>query len=358
MHLSKNAQKKRFKQLEKDELTSWRIKEEDWDNWRLYEKFEETAERVIMKTSTGNAPWKIIEGTDYNFRSLTVGTTIRDELITHIEKLEGLAKSNSQASQTTHTENGVMPYRGSTVLDVMDMTLSLNKSRYNKDLKFYQAKLNKLQRQAHEKKLSTILVFEGPDASGKGGAIRRLTAALDARQYQVMPIAAPTDEEKAQHYLWRFWRRLPRGGRITIFDRSWYGRVLVERVEGLASTDEWRRAYTEINEFEEELTESGIVLIKFWIHVTKDEQHRRFKEREETPHKQWKLTDEDWRNREKWEEYEQAINAIVERTSTRSAPWTLIEGNDKRHARVKVIKTVCECMEEALKGETKPWYII
>ena len=356
MHLSKDAQKKRFKQLEKDELTSWRIKEEDWDNWRLYEKFEETAERVIMKTSTGNAPWKIIEGNDYNFRSLTVGTTIRDELIAHLDKLEGIAKSETQTSEQAHTENGVLPYRGSTVLDVMDMTLSLNKSQYNKDLKLYQAKLNKLQRQAHEKKLSTILVFEGPDAAGKGGAIRRLTAAIDARQYQVMPIAAPTDEEKAQHYLWRFWRRLPRGGRITIFDRSWYGRVLVERVEGLASTDEWRRAYSEINEFEEELTESGIVLIKFWIHVTKDEQHRRFKEREETPHKQWKLTEEDWRNREKWDEYEQAINAIVERTSTRSAPWTLIEGNDKRHARVKVIKTVCECIEEALQRKTKPWY--
>jgi polyphosphate:AMP phosphotransferase len=358
MHLSKNAQKKRFKQLEKDELNSWRIKEEDWDNWRLYEKFEETAERVIMKTSTGNAPWKIVEGTDYNFRSLTVGTTIRDELTAHLDKLEDIAKSSSQASQPVHSENGAQPHRGSTILDVMDMTLSLNKSQYNKDLKRYQAKLNKLQRQAHEKKLSTILVFEGPDAAGKGGAIRRMTAALDARHYQVLPIAAPTDEEKAQHYLWRFWRRLPRGGRITIFDRSWYGRVLVERVEGLASTDEWRRAYSEINEFEEELTESGIVLVKFWIHVTKDEQHRRFKEREETPHKQWKLTSEDWRNREKWEEYEQAINAIVERSSTRTAPWTLIEGNNKRHARVKVIKTVCECMEEALKGETKPWYII
>lgn len=359
MHLSKKAQKKRFKQLEKDEMTSWRIKEEDWDNWRQYEKFEESAERVIMKTSTGNASWNIVEGEDYNFRSLTVGTIIRDEINAHLDKLEQLSShdSDNNADMTgNHTDTGMQQPAGSTVLDVMDMTLSLNKSDYNQELKRHQACLNQLQRKAHEKKLSTIIVFEGPDAAGKGGAIRRMTAALDARHYQVLPIAAPTDEELAQHYLWRFWRRLPRGGRITVFDRSWYGRVLVERIEGLATTEEWRRAYSEINEFEEQLTQSGILLMKFWIHITKDEQHRRFKEREQTPHKEWKLTEEDWRNREKWEEYEHAINDIVERTSTRSAPWTLIEGNDKRHARVKVLKTICECLESALEAKPKPWY--
>lgn len=199
------------------------------------------------------------------------------------------------------------------------------------------------------------MVFEGPDAAGKGGAIRRVTAALDARHFQVLPIAAPTDEEQAHHFLWRFWRYLPRAGKMTIFDRSWYGRVLVERIEDFASEDEWRRAYAEINEFEEMLTDSGIVLLKFWIHVTKEEQLRRFKEREITPHKQWKLTDEDWRNREKWEDYELAVNDFVEHTSTRVAPWNLIEGNDKRHARVKVIKTLCDRMEEALKGKVKGW---
>ena len=311
-----------------------------------------------MRTSTGTSPWCIVEGADQYFRSLTVGTIIRDEINKHIEKLESLAVSADEAPAVTTTEDNSdseppTQLKGSTVLDVMDMTLSLTKSEYKQQLQAYQARLNQLQRKALKKKLSTILVFEGPDAAGKGGAIRRVTAALDARHVQVLPIAAPTDEEQAHHYLWRFWRHLSRAGRMTIFDRSWYGRVLVERIEGFASEEEWRRAYAEINEFEEMLTDSGILLMKFWVHITKEEQLDRFKQRELIPHKQWKLTDEDWRNREKWEEYEQAINDIIERTSTRIAPWTLIEGNDKKHARIKVIKTLCERMEDALKDDTK-----
>jgi polyphosphate:AMP phosphotransferase len=358
MHLSKKEQKKRFKDLEKHELTSWRVKESDWDNWRVYEQFEESAERVIMKTSTGASPWCIVEGVDSHFRSLTVGTIIRDEINKHLDKIEA-AGTNSEESRVVDEAAGsndavTLPHlRSSTVLDVMDMSLTLPKSDYKQELQTWQAKLNQLQRNALKKKLSTIMLFEGPDAAGKGGAIRRVTAALDARHVQVLPIAAPTDEERAHHYLWRFWRHLPRAGKITIYDRSWYGRVLVERIEDFASEEEWRRAYAEINDFEESLTESGIVLLKFWIHVTKDEQLRRFKEREKIPHKQWKLTEEDWRNREKWEDYEFAVNDLVEHTSTRAAPWNLIEGNDKRYARVKVIKTVCNRMEEALKGKIK-----
>jgi polyphosphate kinase 2 (PPK2 family) len=187
------------------------------------------------------------------------------------------------------------------------------------------------------------------DAAGKGGAVRRLTAALDARDYRVIPIAAPTDEERAQHYLWRFWRHLPRAGRVTIFDRSWYGRVLVERIEGFAVADEWMRAYAEINDFEEQLVGQGSVLVKFWIHITREEQYRRFKERESIPYKQWKLTDEDWRNRANWDAYVQAVNDMVERTSTRQAPWVLVEGNDKNHARIKILNTVCERLRERLK---------
>jgi polyphosphate:AMP phosphotransferase len=355
MHLSKKEQKKRLKELEKDELTRWRVKEVDWDNWRLYEKFEEAAERVIMKTSTGKSPWCIVEGSDRNFRSLTVGTIIRDEINKHLEKFERVGKVGHEApaedkTVETTASDTITQLKSTTVLDVMDMTLALTKKDYNKALRAWQAKLNELQRNALKKKLSTIILFEGPDASGKGGAVRRLTAAIDARHYQVIPIAAPTEEERAHHYLWRFWRHIPRAGRITIFDRSWYGRVLVERVEKLATEDQWRRAYAEINDFEQMLTDSGIVLIKFWMHVTKEEQYKRFKLREETPHKQWKLTDEDWRNREKWDDYVTAVNDIVEHTSTRVAPWDLIEGNDKRHARVKVIKTVCDRMEVALKG--------
>ena len=355
MHLSKRGQKKRFRDLEKNELTSWRVKEEDWDNWRLYEQFEEAAERVIMKTSTGVSPWCIVEGADPYFRSLTVGTIIRDEINKHLDKIEAAVADGHgycipDTGDSTGRSDNLSTLKSSTVLDVMDMTLSLTKSRYKQELQTWQAKLNQLQRSALKHKLSTIVVFEGPDAAGKGGAIRRATAALDARHVRVLPIAAPTDEERAHHFLWRFWRHLPRAGKMTIFDRSWYGRVLVERIEDFASEDEWRRAYSEINEFEDMLTSSDIILVKFWIHVTKDEQLRRFKEREITPHKQWKLTDEDWRNREKWEEYEIAVNDFVEHTSTRTAPWDLIEGNDKRHARIKVIKTICERMEEALKA--------
>jgi polyphosphate:AMP phosphotransferase len=359
MHLSKKAQKKRFRQLEKNELTSWRVSELDWDNWRLYEQFEEAAERVIMHTSTGTSPWCIVEGADHNFRSLTVGTIIRDEINKRLDRVENNI-SNDEASTTVEADKSrdidtQQELKTTTVLDVMDMSLSLPKKEYRQQLQSYQARLNQLHRNALKKGMSTILVFEGPDAAGKGGAIRRVTAALDARHFQVFPIAAPTDEERAHHYLWRFWRHLSRAGKITIFDRSWYGRVLVERIEGFAQEDEWRRAYSEINSFEEMLTDSGILLMKYWIHVTKDEQLNRFKERETTPHKQWKLTEEDWRNREKWDEYEHAVNDIVERTSTTAAPWTLIEGNDKRYARVKVIKTLCEQMELALKGNIKSW---
>ena len=190
-------------------------------------------------------------------------------------------------------------------------------------------------------------MFEGWDAAGKGGAIRRIVAALDARDYRVIPIAAPTEEERAQHYLWRFWRHLSRAGRMTIFDRSWYGRVLVERVEGFAQEAEWKRAYAEINDFEDQLVRHGIVLCKFWFHISKEEQLARFKAREGTPYKRWKLTDEDWRNREKWDEYEEAVDDMIEHTSTMLAPWTLVEANDKRFARVKVLKTVCRAARMA-----------
>jgi polyphosphate kinase 2 (PPK2 family) len=244
-----------------------------------------------------------------------------------------------------------MPLKVATVLSSLDMSLQLSKSDYKRQLKECQARLNQLHRKALKKKISTILLFEGPDAAGKGGAIRRVTRALDARHYQVIPVAAPTDEERAHHYLWRFWRQLTRAGRITIFDRSWYGRVLVERVEGFATEDEWKRAFAEINEFEEQLTDHGILLLKFWEHITKDEQLARFRAREETPHKRWKLTEEDWRNREKWDDYEQAVNDIVEHTSTHTAPWVLIEGNDKRFARIKVINTFCDRLEAMLAAK-------
>ena len=367
MHLSRDAQKRRLKKLEKDPLTNWRVTQQDWDHWNIYERFEEAAERTIMRTSTGTAPWTIVEGVDPCFRSLTVGEIVREEIAKHLDTARNMAllqeelaaESMLQAEEQQAAgagEAGVdtpvtFPLRGVTVLSSLDMSLHLSKPDYKKKLKECQARLNQLHRQALKKKISTILMFEGPDAAGKGGAIRRVTAALDARHYQVFPIAAPTDEERAHHYLWRFWRHLSRAGRINIFDRSWYGRVLVERVEGFAAEDEWKRAFAEINEFEEQLTDHGILLLKYWVHISKDEQLARFKSREETPHKRWKLTEEDWRNREKWDDYEWAVNDIVEHTSTHSAPWVLVEGNDKRFSRIKVISTFCDRLEAVLDGK-------
>jgi polyphosphate:AMP phosphotransferase len=360
MHLSRDAQKRRLKKLEKDPLTSWRVTDLDWKHWRIYDRFEAAAERTIMRTSTGTAPWTIVEGLDPHHRSLTVGTIVRDEIRKHLDEmqkkralLEELAARRTQEQQAPAAEAeeapAIAPLKTSTVLSALDMTQQLTKAKYKKELRKWQAELNQLHRRALKQKLSSILVFEGADAAGKGGAVRRLTGALDARHYRVIPIAAPTDEERAHHYLWRFWRHLSRAGRITIFDRSWYGRVLVERIEGFATEDEWRRAYAEINEFEEELTEHGVILLKYWVHITKEEQLARFKAREETPHKRWKLTDEDWRNREKWDDYDLAVNDIVEHTSTTNAPWVLVEGNDKRFSRIRVLKTFCTRLQKALQ---------
>jgi polyphosphate:AMP phosphotransferase len=362
MHLSKDAQKKRLKSLEKDPLLSWQVTEKDWDHWRLYDNFMEAAERNIMRTSTGKAPWSIVEGADANYRGLTVGNIILDAIKKRLEeyRLEKTLKEElrtrtavekeevTEAESEESAEGGAVSLQ-LTVLSALDMSQSIGKAEYKKQLKLLQGRLNLLHRKAKEQGISTLLVFEGPDAAGKGGAIRRLTAAMEARNYQVLPFAAPTDEERAHHYLWRFWRHLSRAGRVTIFDRSWYGRVLVERVEGFALEEEWRRAYAEINDFEAQLIEQGMVLLKFWVHITKDEQLARFQSREQTPHKRWKLTEEDWRNREKWELYEQAVNDMVERTSTSKTPWVLVEGNDKLFARIKVLRTLCDQLEQALK---------
>ena len=361
MHLSRDAQKARFEALQKDPLLCWQVTERDWDHLRIYDQFIEAAERTIMRTNTGKAPWSIVEGLDPNFSSITVGIAIRDAIGKQLEKLAGENDSKvgaalpvssvSEPDVTTadQQENGVPSLPRVTVLSKLNMSLSLGKKAYKKELKQCQAKLNLLHRQAVSEKISTIVVFEGPDAAGKGGAIRRIIGALDPHYYQVLPFAAPTEEERAQHYLWRFWRHLSRAGTCTIFDRSWYGRVLVERVEGFATEAEWRRSYAEINDFEDQLIEHGIVLVKYWIHISNEEQLNRFKLREQTSHKSWKLTEEDWRNRAKWGDYEWAAHDMVQYTSTHHAPWVLVEGDNKCFARVKVVKTLCENLEQALE---------
>jgi len=361
MHLSRDAQKKRLKSLEKDPLLSWQVTPRDWDHWRLYDQFIEAAERNIMRTNTGNAPWLIVEGTDAHYRIVTVATAIRDALRKGLDegkRTEQLTLNKNTDQQAMHRQPKEQLATGhvntltllrTTILSELDLSQALTRDKYKEQLKKYQAKLSLLHRQAFDHGISTILVFEGPDAAGKGGAIRRVISALDPHIYRVLPFAAPTDEERAQHYLWRFWRHLSRAGHVTIFDRSWYGRVLVERVENFATEDEWRRAYAEINNLEEQLIERDIVLVKYWIHIDEDEQLARFKVREQTPHKSWKLTDEDWRNREKWNDYETAAHDMVQYTSTHYAPWVLVEGNNKQFARIKVLKALCDKLAASLK---------
>jgi polyphosphate:AMP phosphotransferase len=361
MHLGKGAQKKRLTLLEHDPLQRWRVDRLAWKHWRMYSKFIGAADQAIRQTNRADAPWMIVEGADARYRSLTVGEAIRDAIRTHLAEMAATGKrlsagARAAAGVTPRRKTGSAPARRSplgSILSSLDMTTHSSPKKAAAEIQRQQGRLNLLERQAREAGVSTILVFEGWDAAGKGGAIRRVTAALDARDFLVIPVAAPTDEERAQHYLWRFWRHLGRAGRVTIFDRSWYGRVLVERVEGFASEREWMRAYAEINQFEDQLVDHGHVLVKYWLHVTRDEQLRRFKDREATPYKRWKLTDEDWRNRDRWDAYERAVNDMIERTSTREAPWTIIEGNDKSLARIKVLKTMCDSLEQRLERKAK-----
>jgi len=234
------------------------------------------------------------------------------------------------------------------MLEHLDLTLAISRVEYKRRLEALEGRLNALAFQVYKQKRPVVIVFEGWDASGKGGAIRRMTEPFDPRGFVVHPIAAPTGEDKVHHYLYRFWRRLPEAGQIAIFDRSWYGRVLVERVEGFCSEAEWRRAYSEINQFERQLVGFGTVVLKFWLHISPEEQLRRFKERQVTNYKSFKITDEDWRNRGKREDYERAAEEMFQKTSTHDAPWTLVEANDKYHARIKVMKTVAETLAKAL----------
>lgn len=417
MHLGKAQQRARFERLQQDPNQAWRVTERDWQHLELYDQFVSTANRLLMKTSTGLAPWHAVEGADARYRSLRVGELLLDAMVRRLDEAEASslpaarsagpfarqAPSHRLSAATIEVlsvegeslaaglDSALVPPGASldevreeaervaaeqtvsiavaedlggeestpdpdemTLFDRLDLKQKLSSDEYNNRLGELQGRLGQLHRQALAQGVTTLLVFEGMDAAGKGGTIRRLTASLDARYCQVIPIAAPTDEEKAQHYLWRFWRHLPRAGRVTIFDRSWYGRVLVERIEGFATEDEWRRSYAEINNFEQELTDFGYVLRKLWLHVGETEQLRRFEERRLTPHKTWKLTEEDWRNRKHWRDYERAAHDMIERTSTESAPWTVVEGNDKKFARIKVLDVVCAALEAGLSGAARP----
>jgi len=339
-HLSKAAQKKRLKKLSADPKTAWRVGKGDWRRFEHYDEFITVCEQALRETSTGEAPWSVIEGTDAEYRSITAGNLLLDALR---RRLDGPAPVISPAAPPPEP---AIDRRD--ILNTLDYRASLTRDAYDRKLEAAQSRLNGLTRHKRMQDRSLVVVFEGMDAAGKGSTIRRVTRALDARYYRVVPIAAPTDEERAQPYLWRFWRHVPSRGRAVIFDRSWYGRVLVERVEKLCAEAAWMRAYDEVNEFEAQLADGGAIVAKFWMAVTPQEQLRRFREREKTPHKRFKITDEDWRNRKKWPLYEQAIGDMIDRTSTDIAPWHVVAANDKLHARVTVIERLADAVEAAL----------
>jgi len=345
-HLSKKRQKKRLKALESDPETSWRITKRDWDFFKVYDRFYKVSEHTLRETSTAQAPWIVVEGSDPEYRAVTVGKTllegIRKRLATPAEKI---AKSKAAPILRAVDKRNV--------LSAMDLSQKIDKDKYEKDIDKWQRRLALATLHPKFRDRNVVCVFEGMDAAGKGGAIRRITGAIDARLYHTIPVAAPTDEERAQPYLWRFWRHVPRKGRLTIYDRSWYGRVLVERIEGFCAEADWMRAYSEINDFEGELAASGAIVAKFWLQISKREQLKRFKEREKTRFKRFKITDEDWRNRAKWDAYQLAAADMIERTSTAHAPWTLVGANDKYHARVRILSTLVKTIEAALGGRNK-----
>jgi polyphosphate:AMP phosphotransferase len=343
-HLSKDKQKARIQALQKNPDTRWRVTEQDLRHLKLYGKFRKIAGHVLNTTGTAEAPWTVIEGFDANYRNLAAGKHILQVINRHLEAGDiNPLKTSAPPLQP--------PLDHLQILAVLDLSGSLDKKTYEAELAKYQRQLNLLTRHKRFKNLATTLVFEGADAAGKGGSIRRITQAIDARIYNVIPIAAPTEEERAQPYLWRFWRNIPGSGEIAIFDRSWYGRVLVERVEGLCSEEDWQRAYAEINDFERQLIAHDGLVIKFWLQISEEEQLRRFEARQQVAYKRFKITEEDWRNRGKWQAYQAAASDMIDRTGTDDAPWILVEANDKHFARIKILRSLCERLEQALEDK-------
>ncbi|MBS1157453.1 MAG: polyphosphate kinase 2 [Proteobacteria bacterium] len=346
LHLSEPVLDKRLKKLSGDKLTAWRVTDEDSWFSQHYDKIIERSRAMLMRTSSADAPWRVVEGADANYRALEVGKQLLSAMRQHLAR-RSVRQSRVEAAQI------IPPVDGLRLLDTLQLDQASTDEDYKERLEALQGRLNLLTRHPQFHNLAVVVVFEGMDAAGKGGAIRRISAALDARQYHIVPIAAPTEEERAQPYLWRFWRQLPTHGRLTIFDRSWYGRVLVERVEGFAPVADWMRAYGEINEFESQLDDANTLVVKYWLAISKEEQLARFQEREQTEWKRFKITEEDWRNREKWDDYVTAASDMVDRTSTPGAPWHLIAANNKSFARIRVLEILCDTIEKRLGRKEK-----
>ncbi|HPB31597.1 MAG TPA: phosphate--AMP phosphotransferase [Candidatus Sumerlaeota bacterium] len=340
LHISQKTQKKRFDKLRSNHATAWRVSKDDLRRHRKYETYLAATEQMIAETDCAHAPWTIVEAHDERHAHLKILKTAVEALSRTLTEKSG--SSDAGTSPVPHASGGES---SAPILDSTDMSLTLDREEYEKRLKKGQKQLRDLEHEIYIRRIPVIIVYEGWDAAGKGGNIRRLLEKLDPRGYDVIPVSAPDALENSHHYLWRFWTQVPKGGHIALFDRSWYGRVLVERVEGFCSPEEWRRAYREIIEMERHLTDFGAVIVKFWLHIDPEEQLRRFHDRGEKPWKSWKITDEDWRNREKWDLYKEAVEEMLLRTSVPSAPWTVVESNCKRHARVRALEEVIKAIQ-------------
>lgn len=339
-HITEKEQKERIGRLQASKDTAWRVSSRDvWQN-KHYEKCLDVFDHYLEDTNTPSAPWYLIDSQSKKYAELQVLETM----------CMGIDTALQNESLSVPLLQNIFPLvKMPKLREVkLDKSKTISDAEYKTELKKLQKKLGQLHNRLYRKRVPVVIVYEGWDAAGKGGNIKRVTEALDPRGFEVHPIASPEPKEKARHYLWRFWTRLPKDGHIAIFDRSWYGRVMVERLEGFCSENDWRRAYYEMNEFEQELHNWGAVILKFWVHIDKDTQLARFTERQNTPAKQWKITDEDWRNREKWDDYEVAVDEMLAKTSTTYAPWHILESVDKKYARIKALKIVIDALEKAL----------
>ncbi len=340
LDIDRKEQKERLTELMENPDTEWRVTEEDLWQQREYRRFREGYEEFMEETQEA-APWHLLEG---DKRKAAVSAALKLLMDAMDEALEK-GKYNGDPFEEE------FPLKKMPLLSEVDLSPTIGDEEYKKELKKLQSRLTELHNIVYRKKIPVVICYEGWDAAGKGGNIRRVAYPLDPRGFDVMPIASPEPHELARQYLWRFWTRLPRTGHITIFDRTWYGRVMVERLEGFCTEKDWKRAYNEINEFERQLTDWGAVVLKFWIHIDPDTQLARFTDRQNTPEKQWKITEEDWRNREKWPQYEVAVNEMLQKTSTENAPWFIIESNDKKYARIKALKIIVKALEKACEEQ-------
>lgn len=341
LQISKEEQKRRFDKLRESSETKWRVTERDKKRHKLYDEYYKAFDDMLTRTDTPQAHWTVIDTTDKTFAKYQMFSTVANRITSALD--------SPKVTFTSDKQYKLLPMPKLSDISLENKTLS--DEAYAEQLKKCQKELSKLHSRLYQAKIPMIIAFEGWDAAGKGGAIKRISSALDPRGYEAIPIAAPDKTELAHHYLWRFWNNIPKTGHIAIFDRTWYGRVMVEKLEGFTPAERCAQAYDEINGFEKELSDSGFIIVKFWIQIDKDEQLRRFTERQNTPAKQWKITDEDWRNREKWEQYEAAVNEMLAKTSSAYAPWNVIEANDKKYARIKVLQTVIAAVKSRLKDD-------